>query len=503
MDTIWPQVKQLVNNYTVKNLNTGDRVVDSAITIILLIIFDLLSKYLYSLIIKCFEKKVIIGNNPWEFDTTNVILDRMEDVLKYKFSLDMCEGDFTEYTIKDPITHSYCEKNPNNMTLLNMWVEKFLHTPILEMVGTTSLFCYKGQLHTVDNAINQFMPIWSYKYDSKYEYMYIIKDKIYCNHKIELDKFVKHFYDFLKSIDMNEIYKEKLVINEICKNEDYHVKKVYKLSFSGFVNVHKTFDGLYVDEKEQIMTIVDKFVNKKMYPGNLHLDNKLGILLHGPPGTGKSGFVSCLANKLGRSIMLIDSINVERNIIISAINDNKKTHIIVLDEIDKLLETFDGLKDNDLGSIFTASNEAEREKIINSLASKTASSTKKKEMSDITFLMKLLDSFGDDTDRIVVATTNHPEKIPSALVRPGRFDKIVCLTYCSLQMFTDIVRQVYDDIDQILLDDRTKNLVIKMLTLNVTPLILINACVTTESFMECLEKLQRLIKTTYDGKIIN
>jgi len=319
---------------------------------------------------------------------------------------------------------------------------------------------------------------------------------IYCNNKSELDKFSKHFVEFVKTLDINNEHKNKLLINKIAKAEGYGVKRKYDLTFAGFVNTKKTFNGLYIDNKDDIMTVIDKFTNGTMYPSNLHLDNKLGILLHGPPGTGKSGFISCLANKLGRSILLIDSMNIDRQIILDAVTDNKKTHIIVLDEIDKLLETFDTTTNVDLSSLFSVANEKEKKEII-----KVAASTKKKEISDVAFLMLLLDSFGDDTDRVFIAATNYPEKIPASIVRPGRIDKIICLTYCSMQMFTDLVRQVYDNIDTILLDDDVRDAVLEMLKLNVTPLIVINTCVTTTSFNECLAKLQSMNKQNYDGKI--
>ena len=48
---------------------------------------------------------------------------------------------------------------------------------------------------------------------------------------------------------------------------------------------------------------------------------------------------------------------------------------------------------------------------------------------DLAGLLNVLDGVVDSPNRIVIMTTNHPEKLDPALIRPGRINKQVLLGY--------------------------------------------------------------------------
>lgn len=48
---------------------------------------------------------------------------------------------------------------------------------------------------------------------------------------------------------------------------------------------------------------------------------------------------------------------------------------------------------------------------------------------DLSGLLNVLDGVVDCPNRILIMTTNHPEKLDPALIRPGRIDKIIYLGY--------------------------------------------------------------------------
>ena len=50
-------------------------------------------------------------------------------------------------------------------------------------------------------------------------------------------------------------------------------------------------------------------------------------------------------------------------------------------------------------------------------------------------LLNVLDGVVDTPGRIVVMTTNHPEKLDAALIRPGRIDKKIYLGHMRLGDF--------------------------------------------------------------------
>ena len=62
---------------------------------------------------------------------------------------------------------------------------------------------------------------------------------------------------------------------------------------------------------------------------------------------------------------------------------------------------------------------------------------------DLGYLLRKLDGLESGEGRIIIATTNHPERIDPALLRPGRFGFQLHLTRCTGQMLVDMVRMIY------------------------------------------------------------
>jgi ATP-dependent Lon protease len=66
------------------------------------------------------------------------------------------------------------------------------------------------------------------------------------------------------------------------------------------------------------------------------------------------------------------------------------------------------------------------------------------EKIDLSFLLNLLDGVLEIPGRIVIMTSNFPEKLDHALIRPGRIDVIANFTKCSHQTMIEMMEFFYD-----------------------------------------------------------
>ncbi|KAA8531913.1 hypothetical protein F0562_006370 [Nyssa sinensis] len=183
-----------------------------------------------------------------------------------------------------------------------------------------------------------------------------------------------------------------------------------------------TFETLAMDTKlkKAIIDDLDRFVKRRDFYKKVGKAWKRGYLLYGPPGTGKSSLIAAMANYLKFDIYDLELTSLYsdselRRILVSTSNRS----ILVIEDIDCSVEMQDRL----LG------NEPSKPKV-----SKTEVSQTKLTLSGLlNFMDGLWSSCGDE--KIVVFTTNYKDRIDPALLRPGRMDMHILMSYCTTQGF--------------------------------------------------------------------
>lgn len=153
-----------------------------------------------------------------------------------------------------------------------------------------------------------------------------------------------------------------------------------------------------------------------------------GYLLSGPPGTGKSSLCFAVAGKLGLKIYLLNlsSRALDEDNLYSLFSELPRRCILLVEDVDTSEIT------NSRGqSIFPRSAKSKAgnppPKTSDDSSPDEAgksSSTEKTERDGITLssLLNVLDGVAASEGRILVMTTNHPEKLDDALLRAGRVD---------------------------------------------------------------------------------
>src|SRR5436190_8287592 len=190
----------------------------------------------------------------------------------------------------------------------------------------------------------------------------------------------------------------------------FNIGKSKAALFDAESKVKITFeDAAGLDEaKEEIMEIVEFLKN----PGKFtKLGGKIpkGALLVGPPGTGKTLLAKAVAGEAGVPFFSLsgsDFVEMFVGVGAARVRDlfkqakEKAPCIVFIDEIDAIGRS------RGRGSLPGANDE--RENTLNSL-------------------LVEMDGFATDSGVIILAATNRPDVLDSALLRPGRFDRQISI----------------------------------------------------------------------------
>ncbi|KAL3515147.1 hypothetical protein ACH5RR_022049 [Cinchona calisaya] len=190
-----------------------------------------------------------------------------------------------------------------------------------------------------------------------------------------------------------------------------------------------TFDTLAMDTelKKMIMDDLDKFVKRREFYRQVGKAWKRGYLLYGPPGTGKSSLIAAMANHLNFDIYDLELSDIHANsdlrrLLIYTANRS----ILVVEDIDCTLELEDRKAEQEALKILRSTQTSQAQTINIIRKNKTNQVT----LSGLlNFIDGLWSSCGDE--RIIVVTTNHKEDLDPALLRPGRMDMHIHMSYCT------------------------------------------------------------------------
>ncbi|PIA40886.1 hypothetical protein AQUCO_02400149v1 [Aquilegia coerulea] len=195
-----------------------------------------------------------------------------------------------------------------------------------------------------------------------------------------------------------------------------------------------TFDTLAIDPvlKEDIKQDLMRFVRRKEFYSRVGRAWKRGYLLYGPPGTGKTSLIAAIANFLefdiyDMELTAVTSNSQMRKLLISTSNKS----VIVVEDIDCSLDLSDRKKKESRAEDDNNENEGDSRKI---KSQKKGSLLQTVSLSGVlNFVDGLWSSCGGE--RLIIFTTNHKEKLDAALLRPGRMDKHINLSFCEIEAF--------------------------------------------------------------------
>ncbi len=187
---------------------------------------------------------------------------------------------------------------------------------------------------------------------------------------------------------------------EMSLEEDRDKQRVYVLSQYGYSwrralsRERRPLGSVILDGDNADLIIKDakRFFTSEDWYRDRGIPYRRGVLLYGSPGTGKTSFASAIAGELRLHIcvLTLSSKSLDDGGLNQRLHDAPVNAILLLEDVDAV---FVQRESKDMRSGVTFSG-----------------------------LLNAIDGVASQEGRILFMTTNHPEKLDPALVRPGRCD---------------------------------------------------------------------------------
>lgn len=322
-----------------------------------------------------------------------------------------------------------------------------------EIEISQSIFVKKVSEKTLDDKLTQLaIDVFSYEYDL-----------------ITLRKFVEELETRYNMALANQLGKNIFYFDEIPFSLPLRLDKTPDLAkapknlmFSSYVlHTNKSLKNLYGDSVRLIKKRVHFFLNNKRWYEEKGVPYTLGLLLHGVPGAGKTSTIKSIAKDTNRHVL---NIKLSPSTTVSQLNNlfySSQVHvvqngvnkvydipidkrIIVLEDVDCLTDVVLERAKNDSGKDGNNTNTSSTftSDILGyatTFSAMDASGASDNEKVTLSTMLNILDGVLEQPGRILIMTSNHPDKLDRALLRPGRIDVTVHFDFCKAHEIKEIV----------------------------------------------------------------
>jgi len=221
----------------------------------------------------------------------------------------------------------------------------------------------------------------------------------------------------------------------------------------------RTFDNVFFEQKEDVRNHTEFFLERKDWYDAKGIPHTLGFMFHGSPGCGKTSTMKAIANVGNRHII---------NLHLSEIKSKEQlNHLFFNDEINVMdggkserytipvNERMYVIEDIDAMGDIVLRRELKRPQEKKPIKMDELGNIIQEEENpiDLSFLLNLLDGTLESSGRIIAISTNFPERIDSALIRPGRIDMIIHFKKCSIGILREMIESFYDQVFEGELDE--------------------------------------------------
>ncbi|PYH90465.1 hypothetical protein BO71DRAFT_402179 [Aspergillus ellipticus CBS 707.79] len=185
---------------------------------------------------------------------------------------------------------------------------------------------------------------------------------------------------------------------------------------------------------------------------NRGIPYRRGYLLHGPPGTGKTSLCFAASGLLGLPLYLLNlsSKSLDEDDLMSLFQELPRRCIVLLEDVDcagitqKRVSKAEEDKTNPNN---TAKNNNNNGPSDSKDAKSDDSSVIENKGVTLSGLLNVIDGVAASEGRILIMTTNHPEKLDAALLRPGRVDMEIAFGYAQTSDIQELFSSIYSTLE--------------------------------------------------------
>ncbi|KAM5464729.1 hypothetical protein MauCBS54593_006820 [Microsporum audouinii] len=222
----------------------------------------------------------------------------------------------------------------------------------------------------------------------------------------------------------------------------------------------RPIETVVLDNIQKTKLLLD--INEYLHPAtprwyaNRGIPYRRGYLFHGPPGTGKTSLSFAIAGVFGLDIYCISLLepSLTEEDLGLLFNSLPRRCVVLLEDIDTAGLARTAANEDSSPGTTDATNGA-TEGVISNLdttAQQPSSRAKKGKKSNnddeskgisLSGLLNAIDGVASHEGRVLVMTTNHPDKLDDALIRPGRVDMMVGFTLANREQIREIFIRMY------------------------------------------------------------
>lgn len=287
-----------------------------------------------------------------------------------------------------------------------------------------------------------------------------------------IDEWIKEYKKYIKEYNDGNLYYFSYIGRKEDSKDKNSCHDIIFESHNFYSN--KSFNNIFFDDKNNLLNRLAYFQENKDDYARLGIPHTLGLLFYGDPGCGKTSTIKAIANYTQRHIIEIPLSKIKTCSELKKIffNDTINGHyvpsnrkIIVLEDIDCMGSVVQKRSEPEVTTegatqVVGDMMHSELQEKIKENAKEKEQLSRKMEIYDklmryqfdgdekdkltLSYILNLIDGVLEQPGRIMIITSNHPEKLDDALLRPGRIDMKVNFGRASNTVCSQILELFFD-----------------------------------------------------------